>query len=76
VPPIRLAGDFPTPFTAARFQPVTRLLYRYLSRCSPGRCRYVNKDTASVLAGDRYVRLMSTTQRRSPSGSARITAVP
>jgi len=34
VPPIRLAGDFPSLFTAARFQPVTRLLYRYLGRSS------------------------------------------
>jgi len=51
VPPIRLAGDFPSLFTAARFQPVTRLLYRYWSGVLPGRCRCVNKDSRFAVVG-------------------------
>jgi hypothetical protein len=46
VPPIRLAGDFPSLFTAARFQPVTRLLYRNLGRCSSRSLPVFAKDTA------------------------------
>jgi hypothetical protein len=48
VPPIRLAGDFPSLFTAARFQPVTRLLYRYWFGVLPGRCRCVANGTGQT----------------------------